>query len=63
MPKQWALGASTEALGGIATYVRIMQQTPLCTEWNIRHIVTHREGSAAAKILVFARGAVCSLSS
>lgn len=23
MPKQWALGASTEALGGIATYVRI----------------------------------------
>ena len=49
---------STETRGGIATYVRVMQQTPLWTDWNIRHIVTHRDGSTAAKIGAFARGAV-----
>jgi glycosyltransferase involved in cell wall biosynthesis len=58
MPKQRALWATTEVPGGMATYVRVMQQTPLWTDWNIRLVVTHREGSAAAKILVFARGAL-----
>ncbi|MCW2685605.1 MAG: putative glycosyltransferase [Mycobacterium sp.] len=58
MPKRRALWASTEAPGGIATYVRVMQLTPLWTDWNIQHIVTHRDGSAPAKILVFARGAL-----
>jgi glycosyltransferase involved in cell wall biosynthesis len=56
MPERRALWASTEAPGGISTYVRVMQQTPLWTDWNIRHIVTHRDGSAAAKITAFARG-------
>jgi glycosyltransferase involved in cell wall biosynthesis len=58
MPERRALWASTEAPGGIATYVRVMQQTPLWTDWNIRHIVTHRDGSAAAKVAAFARGAL-----
>jgi glycosyltransferase involved in cell wall biosynthesis len=59
MPKQRALWASTEVRGGMATYVRVMQQTPLWTDWNIRLVVTHREGSAGAKIiLTFARGAM-----
>jgi glycosyltransferase involved in cell wall biosynthesis len=53
-----ALWASTVTGGGIATYVRIMQQTPLWSEWNVRHVATHRGGSAAAKIGVFARGAM-----
>lgn len=53
-----AVWASTEEPGGIASYVRVMQQTPLWKDWNIRHIVTHRDGSAAGKILVFARGAL-----
>ena len=59
MPERRALWASThETRGGIATYVRVMQQTPLWTDWNIRHVVTHRDGSAAAKIGAFARGAL-----
>ena len=58
MPERRALWASTETRGGIATYVRVMQQTPLWTDWNIRHIVTHRDGSAAAKIGAFARATV-----
>jgi glycosyltransferase involved in cell wall biosynthesis len=58
MPERRALWASTAQPGGIATYVRTMQQTPLWTEWNIRHIVTHRNGTKAAKSLVFARAAL-----
>jgi glycosyltransferase involved in cell wall biosynthesis len=56
MDEQSAMWAATDEGGGIATYVRVMQQTPLWTEWNIRHVVTHRDGSAAAKIWAFARG-------
>jgi glycosyltransferase involved in cell wall biosynthesis len=58
MPERRALWASTEAPGGISAYVRVMQQTPLWTDWNIRHIATHRDGSTAAKIAAFARGAL-----
>lgn len=52
------VSTSTETRGGIATYVRTMQQTPLWLDWNIRHIATHRDGSKATKIVVFARGAL-----
>jgi glycosyltransferase involved in cell wall biosynthesis len=60
MPERRALWASTstETRGGIATYVRAMRETPLWADWNIRHIATHRDGSAASKIVVFARGAM-----
>jgi glycosyltransferase involved in cell wall biosynthesis len=58
MSERRALWASTGAPGGVARYVRVMQQTPLWTDWNIRHIVTHRHGSAGANILTFARGAL-----
>jgi glycosyltransferase involved in cell wall biosynthesis len=60
MAEQRALWVSTsvETRGGIATYVRAMQQTPLWTDWNIRHVATHRDGSTAAKIAAFARGAL-----
>jgi len=53
-----ALWASTNTPGGIATYVRTIQQTQLWTDWNIRHVATHRNGSAWAKIGAFARGAL-----
>jgi glycosyltransferase involved in cell wall biosynthesis len=58
MVEQCALWAGTDEGGGIATYIRVMQQTPLWAEWNIRHIVTHQGGSVAAKIWAFARGGV-----
>jgi glycosyltransferase involved in cell wall biosynthesis len=35
-----------------------MAQTPLWSEWQVRHIVTHRSGPAHTKILVFVRGAM-----
>jgi glycosyltransferase involved in cell wall biosynthesis len=53
----WA-STSTETRGGIATYVRGMQQASVWTDWSIRHVATHRDGSAVAKIAEFARGAV-----
>jgi hypothetical protein len=52
------LCASTEGPGGIHNYVRAMQQVPLWTDWNVRFIATHRVGSQAVKILVFARATV-----
>src|ERR1044072_7193084 len=51
------VSTSTQTRGGIATYVREMADTPLWSEWNIKHVVTHRDGSAAEKIAVFVRGA------
>jgi hypothetical protein len=55
MPERVVLCASTAGPGGIHDYVRAMQQAPLWNEWNIRFIATHRVGSQAVKILVFAR--------
>jgi glycosyltransferase involved in cell wall biosynthesis len=57
VPERRVLWASTGTGGGIATYVAIMQNTPLWSQWNVRHVVTHSGGSAAAKISLFARGA------
>jgi glycosyltransferase involved in cell wall biosynthesis len=50
------VSTSTQTRGGIAAYVREMQDTRLWTDWNIRHVVTHRDGSQAAKCGVFAGG-------
>lgn len=60
MPSRRALwvSTSTETRGGIATYVREMQRMPLWNDWNIRHVTTHRDGSAATKAVVFAWGAI-----
>ena len=57
-PALW-VSTSTHTRGGIATYVRDMQKTPLWSEWNVRHIPTHRDGSALDKVIAFASGAVC----
>lgn len=51
------VSTSTHTRGGIATYVRDMQSTALWSEWNIRHVTTHKDGKATAKIMVFACGA------
>lgn len=58
MGEQRALwvSTSTHTRGGIASYVRAMQQTSLWTEWNIRHVTTHGDGTAVRKVGVFALG-------
>jgi glycosyltransferase involved in cell wall biosynthesis len=59
MSEQRALwvSTSTQTRGGIATYVLAFQRTPLWTDWNIRHVATHRDGSKTVKAGSFARGA------
>lgn len=52
------VSTSTATRGGIASYVRAMQQTPLWSEWEVRHVVTHRDGSTMQKIATFALGMV-----
>ena len=51
-----ALWASTsmKTRGGVASYVRGMSNTPLWPTWNIRHVATHRDGSALTKVIQFA---------
>ena len=58
MPERRVLCASTAGPGGIHDYVHAMQQAPLWTDWNVRFIATHRVGSQAMKIPVFARATV-----
>jgi len=45
---------SLDTRGGIASYVRTIRGTPLWTRWQIHHVVTHRDGSRARKIVTFA---------
>ncbi|WP_157625769.1 glycosyltransferase family 4 protein [Mycobacterium sp. 155] len=60
MSEHRALWVSTSmrTRGGVATYVRDIRQTPLWTDWNVRHVATHRDGSATDKIAAFACGAL-----
>jgi glycosyltransferase involved in cell wall biosynthesis len=51
----WA-STSTETRGGVATYVRTMQRTPLWDKWDIHHVVTHRNGSVVARVTTFMTG-------
>ncbi|TWH23074.1 glycosyltransferase involved in cell wall biosynthesis [Rhodococcus rhodochrous J45] len=44
--------------GGIATFVRTMQNTDLWTDWNIEHISTHCDGSVVRRIGRFSIGLV-----
>jgi glycosyltransferase involved in cell wall biosynthesis len=55
-PRTLWVSTSTETRGGVATYVRTMQRTPLWDKWDIRHIVTHRNGSVVARVTTFMTG-------
>ena len=59
MAEQRALWVSTSTTtrGGIATYVRAVEQSSLWASWNIRHVATHRDGSKLVKLTAFVRGA------
>ena len=50
------VSTSTSTQGGVATYVRTMQKTPLWSRWNIRHVATHRDGSPGTRVVAFAAG-------
>ena len=52
------VSTSLRTRGGIASYVRLLQETELWPRWRMRHVATHRDGSAAVKIAVFATALV-----
>jgi len=58
MSERLVLCASTAGPRGIHDYVVAMQQAPLWNKWNVRFIATHRVGSQAMKIVVFANATV-----
>ncbi|GAA1920176.1 glycosyltransferase [Nocardioides lentus] len=53
----WASTATTTR-GGVASYVRSVRATPLWSTWGIRHVATHTDGSAVARLALFARSLV-----
>ncbi|WP_067570875.1 glycosyltransferase family 4 protein [Nocardia acidivorans] len=57
MKRQRALWVSTSmsTRGGVATFVREMRATPIWTDWDIRHVATHRDGGIGTKLVVYAR--------
>jgi glycosyltransferase involved in cell wall biosynthesis len=48
------VSTSLETRGGIASYVRMLRGTELWTRWQVRHVATHRDGTAVGKIAAFA---------
>ena len=52
----WA-STSTTTRGGVASYVRAMQGTPLWERWSVRHVATHQDGSVLQRVVRFASGA------
>lgn len=50
------VSTSMRTRGGIASYVRDVRETSLWTEWNIRQVVTHRDGSKWTKLATFVAG-------
>jgi glycosyltransferase involved in cell wall biosynthesis len=50
------VSTSTDTRGGVATFVRTMQRTPLWERWRIRHVATHRNGSLVVRAAAFAVG-------
>ena len=52
------VSTSMATRGGISSYVRMLRDTQLWTRWQIEHVATHRDGSAAVKIGAFGAGLV-----
>lgn len=50
------VSTSRQTRGGIATFVRTMEGTPLFSRWRVRHVATHRNGSTPLKVATFAMG-------
>lgn len=50
------VSTSTATHGGVASYVRTMQETPLWDRWSIAHVATHEDGSVARRLTRFACG-------
>lgn len=51
------VSTALDTRGGVASYVRALESTPLTRNWSVRHIATHRDGSIVARITAFATGA------
>ena len=50
------VSTSRTTRGGVASFVRTMEQTPLWNLWGVHHVATHRDGSVAARLRAFAAG-------
>jgi glycosyltransferase involved in cell wall biosynthesis len=51
------VSTSADTRGGVGSFVRTMRSTPLWRTWEVRHVVTHRNGSATRRGISFLQGA------
>lgn len=52
-PRALWVSTSLSTRGGIATFVRNMRQTDLWSQWDVRHIATHCNGSRTRRVAKF----------
>lgn len=50
------VSTALDTRGGVASCVRTLGTTRLARDWSVRHIATHREGSALTRLMAFVRG-------
>jgi len=50
------IATARETHGGVASYVRVIEESPLWSTWSIELIATHCDGSRARKIVAFLNG-------
>lgn len=49
------VSTSLATRGGVASFVRTMKETPLWTQWHVRHVATHSDGTVVARSLAYLR--------
>ena len=49
------VSTSLATRGGVASFVRTMKETPLWTQWRVRHVATHSDGSVVSRSFTFLR--------
>lgn len=49
------VSTSMATRGGVASFVRTMRETDLWTQWHVRHVATHRDGSPAQRVGAYLR--------
>lgn len=52
------VSTSMSTKGGVSSVVRAFNETPLWAEWDIHHVVTHRDGSKLSRMTIFVVGSM-----
>lgn len=57
-PRALWVSTSLSTRGGISSFARTVRETPLWSQWRVRHVATHRDGSVLTKVITFGLGLI-----